>query len=218
MAKKPAKKKAAAKPAAKPAANDIEAAADAAAASEPAADPTPDPEPDPPADYDADDRDDKVEGAPATERTPQTSKPDAEPSANQDHLAAKKESRVLAEPAEPAELSDEAKAKIELRKETRARLDEIAAELAEIEDAKRELIDEQQELANPVTQPDGMSFIERLRQVQARTQENRERRVRDRLTLLAIGAGKSPLDQAMGGGKRKSLADADAKAADDKKE
>lgn len=211
MAKKKApKKKAAAKPAAAPADDGIEAAADAAAAADPAADPEPEPEPtpEPEPEKQAD-----LELAPATERKPQTdSKHGEDTAANLAHLAVKKETRPDAPDAiPPAKLSKEAKAKIELRKETRARLDEIRDELVEIEDAKRELIDEQQLLANPVTPPDGMTFIERLRQVQARTTENRERRIRDRLKLLAIGAGKSPLDQAMGAGKRKSPADADAK-------
>jgi len=202
-----AKKKATA--AAAPA-DDIEAAANAAAADNPP--PAPPPAPEPSSDPDAaDDKPDIVEGAPATERQKQDSKPDAEPSANAAHLAAAKANRPEPpEPLQPAELSDEAKAKIELRLATRARLDEIRDELAELEAAKRVLVDEQQVLANPVSEPDGMTFIERLRQVQARTTENRERRVRDRLKMLAIGAGKSPLDQAIGGGKRKSPADADA--------
>lgn len=209
--KKPAKKKAAAKPA-----DGIEAAANAAAADAPAADPAPAPAPEPTPEPDAQA---DLELAPATERTRQdTSKHGDDTSANQAHLAAVQANKPEPEDApKAAKPSKEQQAKIDLRKETRARLDEIREELAELETAKAELVEEQQELANPVTQPDGMTFIERLRQVQARTTETRERRVRDRLKLLAIGAGKSPLDQAIGSGKRKSPADADAKP-DDKKE
>ncbi len=211
--KKPAKKKAAAK---KPAATGIEAAADAAAAADPAeveaAAPSEsakgeDAAADPGTETIAVDP-----AIPASQRMPQTdAKHGTDTQANQDHLAAKLESRELAEPAKPAKQSKEVKAKKKLREETRARLDEIRDELAELEQAKRDLIDEQNDLANPAAVPDGMTFIERLRQVQARTTENRERRARDRQKLLAIGAGKSPLDRAMGGGKRKSPADADTK-------
>lgn len=210
--KKPAKKKAAAKPAA----TGIEAAADAAAESEPtevkAAAPSASAKAE---DAAADPGTETIAvdpALPASERKPQTdAKHGTDTQANQDHLAAKLESRELAEPAKPGKVSKEVKAKQKLREETRARLDEIRDELAALESTKRELIDEQNDLANPAAVPDGMTFIERLRQVQARTTENRERRARDRLTLLAIGAGKSPLDRAMGGGKRKSPADADKK-------
>lgn len=152
----------------------------------------------------ADDIEAQADAAAAAEPT------NSETSVSQAYLAKKLETRTLAEPAKPAKLSDEAAAKKKLREETRARLDEIHAELTELEAAKRALMEEQGELANPASVDDGMTFIERLRQVQARTTENRERRVRDRLKLLAVGAGKSPLDQAMGDGKRKSQADADA--------
>lgn len=56
---------------------------------------------------------------------------------------------------------------------------------------------------------DGRSHAERVKDVQKRSVEIRERRVRDRLTLLAKGAGKSPLDLAAASAPRKSPADAD---------
>lgn len=54
---------------------------------------------------------------------------------------------------------------------------------------------------------DGRLHQERLKAVQARTQEIRAQRQRDRLKLLAAGAGRSKLDQAMAERPRRSPAD-----------
>jgi len=56
---------------------------------------------------------------------------------------------------------------------------------------------------------DGKLHQERLRAVQARTREIREQRQRDRLKLLAAGAGRSKLDQALAERPRRSPADAE---------
>lgn len=201
-----------------PAADSIEAAAIAAAASEPAPPPAPpvavpEPEKAPPAKTVAPGK------AAATKRKRQTKGHAEEPSASQAHLAAKKAARPPAPPpAPPPILTTEEQAAIDLKVATRARLREVKEEIEALDAQKAALVAEQQELANPVQTATPMSFVERHQQVLARSKEVREQRVRDRLKLLAQGAGRSPLDQSLAGRPRQSMAAADAKAASEKTE
>lgn len=193
----------------------IEAAADAAAAEappapEPPAEPEPEPAPKPATDK-------KAKAGPTKRKRQTAGKPSSDTSASQAHLAAKKAARPKP-PAAP-EPTEEQKAAVDLKVATRARLREIKEELEALDVDKQALFDEQAVLvAGPKRDAPEMTFVERHQQVLARSKELRERRVKDRLKLLALHAGKSPLDVAMGGGPRKSMAAADAKAADDKTE
>ena len=187
----------------------IEAAAAAAAVDEPApavVEPPaePDPEPEPAAESTS-------TKAPATKRTRQTkSKRGKDTAANVEHLAVKKANRPEAPPA--AEPTAEETAAVELKIATRARLREIKEEIEALQKDIAVLHDEQAELVNPKLVDDGMTFVERHAQVLARSKEIREQRVKDRLKLLARGAGQSPLDRSLTERPRQSMASADAAA------
>ena len=114
------------------------------------------------------------------------------------------------EPPPAREQTDEEKAAVELKVATRARLREIKAEIEVLQGDITALHDEQAELVNPAIVDDNMTFVERHAQVLARSKEIRERRVRDRLKLLAKGAGQSPLDRSLSERPRQSMAAADA--------
>ena len=194
----------------------IEAAADAAAAAEPAPEPEPPaaPEPEAPAEPA---QDKKAAAAPSKRRRQTAGKRGKDTAASQAHLAAKKAARP--EPAPTPEPSDEHVAAQEAKKATRARLREIKAELEALADDRQALIDEQAILVNgPPNDAPEMTFVERHQQVLARSKEVREQRVRDRLKLLAAGAGRSPLDQSLASRPRQSMAAADAKVDADKSE
>lgn len=66
------------------------------------------------------------------------------------------------------------------------------------------------ELVTLAPPDDGRSHNERLKEVHARSAEIRAQRAKDRLELLARGAGKSKLDQHLANRPRTSPADADA--------
>ncbi|MCK5495056.1 MAG: hypothetical protein KAI80_01490, partial [Hyphomicrobiaceae bacterium] len=170
--------------------------------------PEPEPEPAPPA----------KGKAGATARKRQTAgKGGKDTSANQAHLAAKKAARP--EPTPPPEPTAEQKAATELKVATRARLREIKAEIEVLDGDISALREEQALLVNPAqSEAKPMTFVERHQQVLARSKEIREQRVKDRLKLLAQGAGRSPLDQSLADRPRQSMAAADAKADDDKTE
>lgn len=190
----------------------IEAEAAAAAAAEPAPEPEPaaDPEPEPEPEKKA-----AGKGAAATKRKRQTSgKRGKDTAANQAHLTAKKDARPTPAPVETPAPTEEQQAAIDLKKATRERLREIKAELEALDADRKILVDEQQELANPQTADDGMTFVERHQAVLARSREIRERRVQDRLKLLAQGAARSPLDTSLAERPRQSMAATDAAAAD----
>jgi hypothetical protein len=193
-----------------PAADSIEAAADAAAAEEPepAAEPEPaEPEPEPAPEPAETKAAAKGKAKPTARKRQTASKRGKDTSASQAHLAAKKAARPKPEPAPP--ISEEDQAKIDLKVKTRERLREIKEAIEVLDGDKQALIDERDALMNPEVTGDTMTFVERHRQVLARSKEIREKRVRDRLTLLAAGAGKSPLDQSLASRPRASLADAD---------
>lgn len=179
------------------AASGIEAAAEAAAAEDPAppAEATPPAETPEPAPAVAMPK--QGAKAQASTRRKQTGKPDAVPNANAAHLATKLANRP--EPPPPPPKTDEQIAADQKKAETRAELDAIAAELATIDEAREELIARQQELANPTpATAEARPFHVIHREVLQRSKEIREQRVRDRLKLLAKGAGMSPLDRALG--------------------
>lgn len=102
-------------------------------------------------------------------------------------------------------------------RKTSAREDvlEAAAEcLAKADEAQRAVVKLRELHGNLLVlapNDDGRSHNERLKEVQKRSAEIRAQRARDRLTLLAKGAGKSRLDQHLAGQPRKSPADADQK-------
>jgi hypothetical protein len=184
------------------AATGIEAAAEAAAAEEPApaTEPTPAPEPPPAVAMPK-----QGAKAQASTRRKQISKPDAAPNANAAHLAAKKAARP--EPPPPKPKTEEQIAAEEKKAAIRDDLDKIADELAALDKQRDLLLAAQQELVSPtVDAAKPRPFVEIHREVLARSKEIREQRVRDRLKLLAKGAGMSPLDRALGERKR---ADAD---------
>jgi len=175
--------------------SDIEAAANAAAEAEPEPAPEPEPEatpePEPEAAAPA-----KKAGAKATTRTKRKPrKKDPTTATIQNHLAKLKENRTLNEAPEPTAEEIEAD-KANAKK--RERLDEILVELAELDEARAALIAEQESLAATQQVEDNRTFHEKLKATQERAVEIRKQRQRDRLTLLAAGAGKSPLDQALG--------------------
>lgn len=180
------------------AATGIEAAAEAAAAEEPApaTEPAPAPEPAPAVAMPK-----QGAKAQASTRRKRTSKPDAKPNANAAHLAAKKASRP--EPLPPKPKTEEQIAAEEKKAAVREDLDKIADELAALDKQRALLLAAQQELVSPTTATaKPRPFVEIHREVLARSKEIREQRVRDRLTLLAKGAGMSPLDRALGERKR----------------
>ena len=191
-------------------ADGIEAAADAAAAEAPeqAAEPEPaEPEPE----QAAEPAEKKAAKPKPTKRKRQTAaKHGKDTATNMAHLAAKKAARPEPEPAPP--ITDEQQAAIDLKKAKRERLREIKAELEALDADRDTLLEEQAELVNPPAAEDSMTFVQRHQQVLARSRELRERRVQDRLKLLAAGAGRSPLDQALASRPRQSMAAADAKA------
>ncbi len=181
-------------PAADPApVSSIEAAATAAADAEPApaeATPTPEPEPEP------------VAAAPVKGRAPATARTKRKPRVKdkttatiQNHLAKLKSNRP--EPEAAPEPTAEETAAVDAKAKKRARLDAILVELRELDDARDALHAEQHDLVHVAAATDTRTFHEKLQAVQARGAENRERRQRDRLKLLAQGAGKSPIDQAL---------------------
>jgi hypothetical protein len=192
------------------------AAADPAAASEPAQPATPAPEPEP-----APEAKPKVAKgkAAATSRKRQTAgKKSTDTAASVAHLAAKKAARPEAKPA-PEPTEDE-KAEAEAKAENRQRLRDIKDEIADLDEQRAALVEQQQHLATfgGRAAADNRPHHVRHQEVLARSKELREQRKNDRLKLLAASAGKSPLDRAMGEGPRKSQAAADAKTADEKSE
>jgi hypothetical protein len=135
-------------------------------------------------------------------------KPDAATKQIQSHLAARKKA-ADAIPREPEKEPDESQLAADAAKaEKAAKSDELAAEIAALEAKANQLRDERNELLSSGVVDDGRSHIERVRAAQARSREIREQRVRDRVKLLARGAGKSPLDLAHASAPRKSPADA----------
>lgn len=200
-----------------PAADSIEAAADAAAAEAPATEPEPEPEPpveEPPAAQDKP----KKAGAGSTTRAKRKPGPKAtDTKASQDHLAAKKAARPEA-PKAPEPTEDQL-AEVEAKKANRERLREIKEQIAELDADRAALVEEQQVLATfGQPTPDNRPHHVRHQEVLKRSRELREQRKNDRLKLLAAGAGKSPLDRALGDRPRQSMAAADAKADADKTE
>jgi len=191
----------------------IEGEADAAAAADPAPEPEPVPEPEP---APADEKPAAKGKAKATARKRQTASKGGKDTAQSGaHRAAVKAARPEA-PAAPEPTEDQL-AEVEAKKENRQRLRDIKAEIADLDEQRAALVEEQQVLATFGAHgaPDNRPHHVRHREVLARGKELREQRKNDRLKLLAAGAGKSPLDRAMGDGPRKSMAASDAAAADD---
>ena len=153
--------------------------------------------------------------AKATARKRQTAAKGGKDTAQQTaHRAAVKAARPEA-PAAP-EPTPEQVASVAAKLENRARLRDIKDRIEALDLDRAALVEEQQILASfGQVEADNRPHHERHAAIKERARELREQRKSDRLKLLAAGAGKSPLDQAMGGGPRKSLAAADANAAED---
>lgn len=125
-------------------------------------------------------------------------KPNAAVKKVQKHLATKKKAADaiprpdVIEPTEEEIAADTAKA--EKAEAVAALTEEIAGLEIALEDAKAQ----RDELLATGETDDGRSHVERMADMKRAGKATRQRRVQDRLALLSQGAGKSPLDQAMG--------------------
>lgn len=192
--------------------NDIEAAADAAKIAEADAPPAPRDDAPPPPPPPEPEKKAEAPKPKATTKAGKGTKADAATKQVQSHLAKQKATADALPREEPKPIDEVAAAKADEKAARMAAADELAAEIAALEAKADQLKAERNELLSTGVVDDGRSHIERVRATQARSREIREQRVRDRVKLLARGAGKSPLDLAHATAKRKSPADAEPKA------
>ncbi len=89
---------------------------------------------------------------------------------------------------------------------------ELHAKADELEEEARNIRRLYADMMNTAPQNDGALHAQRLKAMHARSREIREQRKRDKLKLLAAGAGKSKLDQHLASRPRTSPADADKPA------